>query len=52
MYSRLSGRYKTICAAIKNLFMELSFYSIDLFLDYCVTQMEWLCYEECITFCK
>jgi len=37
---------------LRDLSMELSFYSIDLFLDYCVTQMEWLCHEECITFCK
>ena len=40
MYSKLSGGYKTICASIKKPFDGTIFYSIDLFLDYCVTQME------------
>jgi len=43
---------KQFVQPLRDLFMELSFYSIDLFLYFCVTQMEWLCYEECITFCK
>lgn len=43
---------KQFVQPLRDLFMELSFYCIDLFLYNCVTQMEWLCYEECITFCK
>lgn len=36
---------------LRSLLIEQSFYSIDEFLFYCVTQMQWLCCEECILIC-